>query len=210
MCVQIFTGKRLSDVAPLRQAAGLYNKKAMRFLKDQLQIVLLRPLLVVGFALFLTLFLIGCGGPRQLVARHCPSMSILTTVDVLPDTTAVLLDGTVGKPVAQIRRATLICFKDVSEDVQFAKIRLQGLALNTGNSLPVFVAVLDKKDMIVMRTQYQINTDQSLFDINLPRFDYDKVEGAKADRRLVVGFVLNEAQLAYNRARFAVSIGLGN
>ncbi len=168
--------------------------------KSMLKIMKTTSLLVViGFGLILS----GCLGLGnnidEVVQRQCPTVAVLTTADVL------VVDGL----TVEISKAELKCFINRDEeDELLASVTLSGRA-GAKRQVPLFLAALDDKDVVIGRTQYRVTIPAGPFSIKLPNMAYGK-KGAGQKRRLVAGFVLTQAQLEANRAAYRKKLGLAD
>ena len=148
------------------------------------------PLRVLALAALLA----ACGGgPRQIVERQCPPVQVLAPADLWQSPA----DETAR---AALSKVSLICFKDNEKDQLTAQVTLEGEQTTPGIAMPLFTAVLGEDDNVLMRTQYEIKKPEIQFIAALPPVQYALLAQAASKRRLVVGFVLSEAQLAANRA----------
>ena len=148
------------------------------------------PLTVLVLAALLS----ACGGgPRQIVERQCPPVQILAPADLWQSPA----DETAR---AALNKVSLICFKDNEKDELTAQVTIEGEQTSPGVAMPLFTAVLGEDDNVLMRTQYDIKKPDTRFAAALPPVQYALLAQAASKRRLVVGFVLSEAQLAANRA----------
>jgi len=142
----------------------------------------------------LAMLVAACGGgPRQVVERQCPTVQILAPADIWQSQA----DETV---TATLTKASLICFKDTEKNQLTAQVTIEGAQSRPGVAMPLFAAVLGEDDQILMRTQYDIKKAEDRFVAVLPPVQYALLAQATRKRRLVVGFVLDDAQLQANRA----------
>ena len=149
----------------------------------------------------LTLFVSACLGVDvdEVVQRQCPGVSVLNTADRL------VVDGS----TIEIDSASLKCFIDRdNNDELLAAVTLRGRADKKGQ-VPLFLAALNENDAVTSRTQYKVRLSGGDYEITLPNMAYGE-KGADQKPRLVIGFVLTQAQLAANRAFYLEKLGLGD
>lgn len=156
-------------------------------LKTRILSVCLLPMLLAGCA----------AGVDQVTSRQCPPVGVLATAD------SRLQDGA----TAHLDTARLICFLDNESNTLLAEVSIVGRTDAPGAPLDFFVASLNEQGEVTARTQMQVAPSLPAFSYKLPRLAYGK-KGDDAKARLVVGFVLNEAQLAANRAAYRKKLGL--
>ena len=142
----------------------------------------------------------GCAsfGLNEMNTKLCPPVDILATADSLP----------MGNKRAALQNASLKCFiKNGEENALTAQVTVSGRA-NAGAKLPIFIAALDRDDKIIARTQYKLTARDMRFTLTLPPFFAYGRKGDDTKPRLVVGFILNDQQLADNRALYGKQLGL--
>ena len=144
--------------------------------------------------------LAGCVGVGvdQVVEGECPPVAPLATADRLP----------ANGFEARITAAQLSCYVDRGSGDLLAEVTLTGATDKSGVELPFFVAALDDKGVIISRTQMKVTPSATQFSYALPKISYGRKGSDSLKARLVVGFVLSDAQLAANRRAYSRAIGL--
>ena len=172
----------------LRQSAHRGNKLPMKILYPRHVLILI-----------LLPFLAACGASESLTRSQCPPIYVLSTAEVLPVDKA---------EVARLTDVGIACAKDTDAGVFLAEVRVSGAAQANDVRLPIFIAALSAEGQVIARSQTVIEADAGSFSEKLSDVEYGKIDDGPKANRLVVGFVLNEAQLLQNREGWLKAMGL--
>lgn len=147
----------------------------------------------------LPVVLAACGGGVDRVTeQQCPSVGVLATADSWQS----------GAVTAQLQTAQLSCFISRNDDNLLAEVSVDGRISAAGVPLNMFVAALNEKGEVTARTQLRVTPGTEAFSYKLPRIAYGRKGTETVKARLVVGFVLTDAQLQANRAEYRKKLGL--
>jgi hypothetical protein len=171
----------------LRQSAHRGNKIPMKLLHPR-----------HGLILILLPFLAACGGTQSLKKSECPPIYILTTAEKLP----------AGKAeAARLTGVSVSCAKDKDAGIYLAEVEISGVGQGDDARLPVFIASLSAEGQIIARQQIVIEADAGSFSQEVSDIAYGKIDDGPKASRLLVGFVLSDAQLSQNREGWLKAMG---
>lgn len=151
----------------------------------------------IVFAIACASVLAACAGPREIAARDCPAIGVLSSADRLQADT-----GT-----GAITAASLTC-KRTAEGRLLADIVIAGNRPQTPQPVKLFVAALTGEKRVIERQQFALVDGDGPFSLTVQDFEYDQLEGRDAGRALIVGFVLSDGELAANRQNLRQRYGL--
>ena len=171
----------------LRQSAHRGNKIPMKLLHPR-----------HGLILILLPFLAACGGTQSLTRSECPPIYILTTAEKLP---------TANAEAARLTSVSITCAKDTQAGVFLAEVEISGVTPADDSRLPVFIASLSAEGQIIARQQIVIEADAGSFSEEASDIEYGKIDGGPKANRVLVGFVLSDAQLSQNREDWLKAMG---
>jgi hypothetical protein len=159
----------------------------------------------------------GCGGPRlEDLLVPCPSLTLPADVadltryqaDSQPDHSTMVMDARITGIEGSCRRGRRDQTLDSSIAVRF-QVERGPAAPSRGFQLPWFIALLDartnevlNRQSFIMNGQFAVNTTRAnvtsqAVDIAFPVGSGRRVQ----DYRILVGFQLNEDEVAMNRRR---------
>lgn len=151
----------------------------------------------IGLALGLSFSLAACGN-SELLSQDCPPVYVVATAERVP-----LSEGT-----ALLRRGFATCEADSETGAFLAEVEIEGVTGLEDVTVPMFVASLTLDGKIINRQQVDVTLRDTQFSESLPPFEYENANQTAKNNRLVVGFVLSDAQLAQNRAAWRKAMGL--
>jgi len=151
----------------------------------------------IGLALGVSFLLTACGG-SDIATHDCPPVYVVATTERVP----------LSQGAAILRSGVAACKSDAESGSFLAEIEIDGTSDLEGVSVPVFMASLTQDGKIINRQQVDVTLGDTQFSESLPAFEYENTNMTAKNNRLVVGFVLSDAQLEQNRTAWRLAMGL--